>query len=71
MTVEVKPGMAIDTVLSFRSKGNCKYAYHQSYLNVKLALKDCEFNSIYCRKENDLWYTHSLSLEDALLISPV
>ena len=71
MTVEVKPGMAIGTVLSFKSKGNCKYAYHQSYLRVTFALKDTPHNAVYCRKGDDLYYTHSLTLEDSLMSAPI
>ena len=66
MTVEVKPGDDTQTVLTFPSKGNEAYSYHQAPLHVKYVLKDgpgCN----YRRKGNDLIYTHTLSLEDALL----
>ena len=44
MTIDLKPGSPINSIVSFKSKGNVKYAYHQSYLRVKFALKDTPHN---------------------------
>ena len=71
MTVELKPGTAVGSVISFRSKGNCKYAYHQSYLRITFVLKDTPHNAVYQRKGDDLHYTHSLTLEDSLVSAPI
>ena len=70
MKVEVKPGDDTNTVLTFPTKGNEVYAYHQSALHVKFALKDGP-DCHHRRNGNDLIYTHTLSLEDALLSRPV
>ena len=70
MTVEVKPGNDTETVLTFPTKGNEAFSYHQAPLHVKFVLKDGP-DCNYRRKGNDLIYTHSLSLEDALLSRPV
>ena len=69
MTIEVKPGYDTDTVLTFPSKGNEAFSYKTSCLNIKFALEESETN--FKRKGDDLVYTHSLSLEDALLCKPV
>lgn len=70
MTIEVKPGDDTDTEHVFSQRGNEAYVQPQSALRVKFGQK-AEPNCPYRRKGNDLWYTHSLSLEDALSVSPV
>jgi len=70
MTVEVKPGFDTESSLKFASRGHQKQAYFQSALIVRFALKQQDGVN-YHRKGDDLVYTHSLSLEDALMICPV
>jgi len=70
MTVEVKPGDDCDTCLTFPTRGNEAYSYHQAALKVKFALNDSA-NCQYKRCGNDLIYTHSISLEEALVARPV
>ena len=69
MTVEVRPGYDVDTVLTFPSKGNEEYAKKQSSLRITFQLEqsDCNFK----RNGDDLIYIHTLSLEDALVQKPV
>lgn len=70
MTVEVKPGFDTDSVLTFKTRGHEAHAHHQSYLLVKFDLiSQPEVN--YKRKGNNLIYTHSLSLQNALISAPV
>ena len=69
MTIEVKPGYDVDTVLTFESKGHEVYAMKQSALKVKFQLEPSEIN--FERKGDDLVYTHYMSLEDALVSKPV
>ena len=71
LVIEVKPGFDTDTVLTFASKGNEAYSYHQSKLVVSFTLQDDEIDSNYRRKGKNLIYTHTMSLEDALLSKPI
>ena len=74
LTIEVKPGYDVDTVVSFPSKGHEAFAYHQSGLNVKFDLSNEDTGEAclpYVRKSDDLVYTHKMSLEDALLSRPI
>jgi DnaJ family protein B protein 4 len=69
MTIEVKPGYDTDTVLTFSSKGHEAYALKQSALVIRFSLEPTETN--YVRKGDNLVYTHSMTLEDALVTKPV
>ena len=42
MTVQVKPGYDIDTVLTYPSRGNEAFAHHKSALVIKFELEDGE-----------------------------
>lgn len=66
--MEVKPGYSEATVLSFSSKGNEAEGHRPSKLVVHFRQSPHES---YRRKDNDLIYTHRLSLEAALLAEPV
>ena len=70
--VEIKPGFDTDTVLSFPSKGNEAPASKQSALKVKFNLNNevAGHPVNFKRKGNDLFYIHSLPLEDALMSIP-
>jgi DnaJ family protein B protein 4 len=68
LTVEVKPGYDTDTVLRYPSKGNQAYACAQSCLVVKLQLDNT--SSPYRRKGDNLIYTHTMTLEEALASRP-
>lgn len=70
LTVEVKPGFDVDTVLTYPTKGNEAYACKQSCLVVKFKL-ETSADQCYHRKGDDLIYTHSLTLEDALVSRPI
>jgi len=65
MNVEIKAGYDVDTVLTFSSKGNEEYARKQSALKINFSLEPSE-NCNFKRDGDDLIYTHTLSLEDAL-----
>lgn len=69
MTIEVRPGYDVDTVLTFETKGHEAYARKQSALKVRFSLQPTETN--FTRKGDDLVYKHSMSLEDALVSKPV
>jgi len=73
MTVEVKPSFDTDTVLTFPSKGNEAYACHQSQLKVTFGLAmPSDISEIKFRRAgDDLIYTHTLTLEEALFSHPV
>jgi|APSaa5957512535_1039671.scaffolds.fasta_scaffold120177_1 DnaJ-class molecular chaperone len=76
MTIEIKPGYDTDKVITFPSKGNEAFAYHQSKLNIHFALSNEDVNGVvinnsYVRHGDNLIYTHELSLEDALLSKPI
>lgn len=64
ISVEVKPGFSEKTVLSFSNKGNEAEGHKPSKLIVKFTQVP---NESYRRKENDLIYTHKISLEEALI----
>ena len=69
MTVEVKKGYDSGQVLTFSSKGHEAYAAKPSSLHVKFQLEQSDVN--FQRKGDDLVYTHTLTLEDALMCKPV
>ena len=71
MTVEVKPGYDTDTELCFSTKGNQAYACQQSALRVKFKLDNSAIQTNYTRKGDDLIYTHTMTLEEALLSRPI
>lgn len=76
MTIEIKPGYDTDKVITYPSKGNEAFAYHQSKLNIHFELtnedqKGVIINNGYVRDGDNLIYTHELSLEDALLSKPI
>ena len=68
VTVEVKPGYSESTVLTFANKGNEAQGHKPSKLVIKFTLAPHES---YRRKNNDLIYTHQISLEEALQSQPV
>lgn len=70
MTIEVKPGDDEQVVHVFPQKGHEAFTQPQSALKVCFKLQNdpkCPFR----RNGNDLIYTHTLSLEDALQAQPV
>ena len=70
--MEVKPGYDTDTVLTYASKGNQAYACKNSAMVVKFALDNSTVEEKrYRRKGDDLIYTHSMTLEEALLSRPI
>ena len=71
MTVEVKPGYDVDTVLEYPSKGNQKFAEFQSSLLVKFRLDNSENPTNYKRKGDDLYLKVDMTLEEALLSRPI
>lgn len=72
LTVEVKAGFDTDTILSFPSKGNQAYACTQSCLVVKFKLDNSKLKEqFFQRKGDELIYTHTMSMEDALMSRPI
>ena len=71
MTIEVKPGYDVSTVLTYPSKGNQAFAQHQSCLLIKFELDEAEHKTNYKRKGDDLILTVDMSLEDALTSRPI
>ena len=69
LQVEVKPGFDSDTCLTFAGMGNDQFTHPRSNLIIKFALDNNSTN--YERKGNDLIYTHSIKLSDALTSAPV
>ena len=65
LSIEVKPGFDVKTVLTFPGKGNEQYTHSQSKLIVKFTM-DESISQKFVRRGDNLIYTHSLSLEDAL-----
>lgn len=68
MTIEVKPGYSEKTVLTFSSKGNEAEGHNPSKLIIRFIQKPHE---TYRRKDDDLIYTHRITLEEALLSLPI
>lgn len=68
VNVEVKPGYSEKTVLKFANKGNEAEGHKASSLIIKFVQTPSD---TYRRKNNDLIYTHKISLEEALLSQPV
>jgi DnaJ family protein B protein 13 len=66
--VEVKPGYSEKTVLTFTHKGNEAEGHKPSNVVVSFIQEPHAFLK---RKDNDLIYTHTVSLEQALLSEPV
>jgi DnaJ-class molecular chaperone len=67
-TIEVKPGFSEATEISFPGKGNEMFGYPPSNLVVKFKQTA---HTNYRRKDNDLVYTQKITLEEALLSSPI
>lgn len=70
LTVEVKPGYDVDTVLTYPTKGNQQYACKQSCLIVKFKL-DNSADQSYMRKGHNLVYAHTMTLEEAMVSRPI
>ena len=68
VNVEVKPGYSEKTVLTFTNKGNEAEGHKPSRLVVHFQQIA---NDNFRRKDNDLIYTHKISLEEALLSQPI
>ena len=68
LSVEVKPGFSEATSLTYPSKGNEAEGHKPSRLVIKFAQVADAF---YRRKGNDLIYTHTITLEEALQSQPV
>lgn len=68
VNVEIKPGYSEKTVLTFANKGNEAEGHKPSSLVVNISQSA---NESYRRKDNDLIYTHKISLEEALLSQPI
>lgn len=66
--IEVKPGFSESTVLTFANKGNEAEGHRPSNVVVKFLQ---EVHPTLKRKDNDLIYTHTVTLEQALLSEPV
>lgn len=71
MTIQVKPGYDVDTVLTYPSRGNEAFAHHKSGLVIKFELEEGEFKTKYKRSEDNLILTVDMTLEEALLSRPV
>lgn len=76
LTVEVKPGYDVDTVVRYDSKGHEAFAYHKSGLNVRFSLaeEDANGNRVilqFKRDGDNLIYTHTMDLHDALVSRPI
>ena len=64
--VELKPGSRAGTVLTFCKKGNQQYMHQASNLKVKLVqVTDSvdENTNKFVRRDNDLIYTHKMTLK--------
>jgi DnaJ-class molecular chaperone len=68
MEVEVKPGYSENTTLTYEQRGNEAEGHKPS--NLVIHFKQAA-HSFLKRKNNDLIYTHSVTLEQALLSEPV
>jgi DnaJ-class molecular chaperone len=68
MEVEIKPGFSEHTTLTYTQKGNEAEGHKPS--NIVIQFKQLP-HPFLKRKDNDLIYTHSVSLEQALLSEPV
>lgn len=68
MDIEVKPGYSEHTTLTFAQRGNEAEGHKAS--NLVIHFKQAA-HPFLRRKENDLIYTHSVTLEQALLSEPV
>jgi DnaJ family protein B protein 13 len=66
--VEVKPGFSEKTVLTFANKGNEAEGHKPSNVVVSFVQ---EPHATLKRKDNDLIYTHAVTLEQALQSEPV
>ena len=62
--------MDIKTVLTFAGLGNEQFQNTRSNLVIKLSLDD-SFKTNFVRSGNNLIYTHSMSLKDALKSAPI
>ena len=68
--IEVKPGYSVGDVLTYQGRGNMQYTYPRAALKIKLC-DDTSCKTNYVRKGNDLIYTHSMSLQEALAQKPI
>jgi len=74
--VFVHPGMTVDTKITLSGQGNQQLKRKPTDLIITFKLKDAEAGSnatLFSRKGNtyDLYYTHKVSLVDALLCKPI
>ena len=69
--VEVKPGYDSDQVLTFKGKGHQEFHHNPSDLIIKFGLCQNESSENFVRKGNDLIYTHTIDLKDALCHTPL
>ena len=70
IVIDVKPGFDVGTALTYPNRGNEQFSFPRSSLIVKLQLDESSPTK-FMRKGNDLIYTHSLTLEDALRSVPI
>jgi DnaJ-class molecular chaperone len=68
MEIEVKPGFSEHTTLTYTQKGNEAEGHKPS--NIIIKFKQAA-HSFLRRKDNDLIYTHSVTLDQALQSEPV
>ena len=66
--VTVHPGFSCDTVLVHEGRGHESFGAHPSNLVIKFSQKPL---ANFERKGDDLVYTHTLSLVEALQMQPV
>ena len=50
MTIEIKPGYDTDKVITYPSKGNEAFAYHQSKLNIHFELTNEDQKGVIINK---------------------
>uniref|UniRef100_A0A7S3CTH2 Chaperone DnaJ C-terminal domain-containing protein n=1 Tax=Strombidium rassoulzadegani TaxID=1082188 RepID=A0A7S3CTH2_9SPIT len=67
---EVKPGFEDGTVLTFKKRGHEQFGHPRSNLMIKLVQKEEQFQN-FRRSGNDLIYTHTMTLEEALASAPI
>ena len=68
MEVEIKPGFSENTTLTYTQKGNEAEGHKPSNIVIKFKQSAHPFLK---RKDNDLIYTHSVTLEQAFQSEPV
>ena len=73
-SVEIKPGTHDGAVQTYAGEGHEAYGHDRSALNIKVLLKNDpadECCKCYTRRGNNLIYTHTLTLKDALASAPI